>query len=48
MFIEFLFLGEQVGNFHLILVNDSLDKAYNRLKEFVIKELEKPNGKITI
>ncbi|XP_046661501.1 guanylate kinase isoform X2 [Homalodisca vitripennis] len=37
--------GETPGNFHLIVINDNLDKAYKKLKEFVLKELEKTDDK---
>lgn len=41
--------GETPGNFHLVLLNDNLEKAYGRLRDFVLKELEKrevTNGEI--
>lgn len=41
--------GETPGNFHLVLLNDNLEKAYSRLRDFVLKELEKretANGEI--
>lgn len=41
--------GETPGNFHLVLLNDNLEKAYSRLRDFVLKELEKRetvNGEI--
>ncbi|XP_075216032.1 guanylate kinase [Lycorma delicatula] len=33
--------GETPGNFNLVLVNDSLEKAYPKFKEFIFQELEK-------
>lgn len=33
--------GETPGNFNYILVNDSLDKAYPKFKDFIFQELEK-------
>ncbi|KPI94798.1 Guanylate kinase [Papilio xuthus] len=41
--IEF---GEQPGNFHIIILNDNLDKAYSDLCEFISKNVpEKVEGK---
>jgi len=37
--------GETPGNFHFVLVNDTLDKAYKKLKEYILKELEKSEEK---
>lgn len=34
------FLGETPGNFDCIIINESLDKAYNAFKEFVLKSFE--------
>lgn len=28
------------GNFHLVLVNDSLEKAYIRLRDFILSDME--------
>ncbi|XP_013135184.1 PREDICTED: guanylate kinase [Papilio polytes] len=43
--IEF---GEQPGNFHIIILNDNLDKAYSDLCEFISKnvpeKMEEPNN----
>ncbi|XP_045539576.1 guanylate kinase [Papilio machaon] len=43
--IEF---GEQPGNFHIIILNDNLDKAYSDLCEFISKnvpeKVEEPNN----
>lgn len=39
--IKFVFLNEQcllgktAGNFHLIITNDDLESAYNKLKSFI-------------
>lgn len=35
-----LFLGDTPGNFECVIVNESLDKAYNAFKEFVLKSFE--------
>jgi hypothetical protein len=32
--------GKTPGNFDLVVVNDSLDEAYNILREFLMRELE--------
>ncbi|XP_043277896.1 guanylate kinase isoform X2 [Venturia canescens] len=33
--------GEQPGNFHAVIVNDNLDKAYEKLREIVLEELKR-------
>lgn len=33
--------GEEEGNFDIIIVNDDLDTAYQKLREFVLPEIEK-------
>ena len=33
--------GEKEGNFHTIIVNDTLEAAYCKLKEFVLPDIEK-------
>ena len=33
--------GETEGNFDVIIVNDDLESAYAKLKEFIVPELEK-------
>jgi hypothetical protein len=33
--------GEEEGNFDIIIVNDDLDSAYQKLREFVLPEIEK-------
>ena len=33
--------GEAEGNFDIIIVNDDLEAAYVKLRDFVIPELEK-------
>ena len=33
--------GEAEGNFDIIIVNDDLESAYAKLKEFIVPELEK-------
>ncbi|XP_072944501.1 guanylate kinase isoform X2 [Epargyreus clarus] len=35
--IEF---GREPGNFHIIILNDNLDKAYSELREFIAQNLE--------
>lgn len=35
-----IFSGETPGNFDCVIVNESLDKAYNALKEFVLKSFD--------
>lgn len=35
------FVGETPGNFHYVIVNDNLDKAYEVLKEAVVSEIKK-------
>lgn len=32
--------GQEPGNFHIIILNDDLDKAYAELREFVFKNVE--------
>ena len=32
--------GEEEGNFDIIIVNDDLDTAYQKLREFVLKQVE--------
>ncbi|XP_026731633.1 guanylate kinase isoform X1 [Trichoplusia ni] len=32
--------GQEPGNFHIIILNDNLDKAYAELREFVFKNVE--------
>lgn len=38
--------GNMPGNFDLVVVNSSVDKAYSSLREFVVRELvkDKVNG----
>lgn len=31
--------GTKPGNFHIIIENDNVDKAYEQLRDFVIREL---------
>ncbi|KAM3967456.1 guanylate kinase isoform 1-T1 [Aphomia sociella] len=38
--IEF---GQQPGNFHIIILNDNLDKAYSELREFITQNMEDKN-----
>lgn len=33
-------LGNEPGNFDVVIVNDQLDKAYNELKEFLTPFIE--------
>ncbi len=33
--------GEKAGNFDIVIVNDDLDTAYQKLREFVLPEVEK-------
>ena len=33
--------GEEEGNFDIIIVNDDLETAYQKLREFVLPEIEK-------
>ncbi|XP_024935531.1 guanylate kinase isoform X4 [Cephus cinctus] len=33
--------GEQPGNFHLVIENDNLDKAYAKLRDFILAELNR-------
>ena len=33
--------GEQEGYFDLTLMNDDLDEAYNKLKTFILPEIER-------
>ncbi|XP_043475158.1 guanylate kinase isoform X2 [Leptopilina heterotoma] len=35
--------GEQSGNFHLIIVNNKVEKAYETLREFILAEIKKQN-----
>ena len=32
--------GEEEGNFDIIIVNDELDTAYEKLREFILKNVE--------
>ncbi|CAK1544665.1 unnamed protein product [Leptosia nina] len=32
--------GKQPGNFHIVILNDNLDKAYTELRDFLAKNLE--------
>ena len=32
--------GEEEGNFDVIIVNDELDAAYDKLKEFMLENVE--------
>lgn len=31
--------GQEPGNFHVIIVNDNLDKAYSELRDFISQNL---------
>ena len=33
--------GEEKGNFHIVVVNDDLDKAYQSLREYILPEIQK-------
>jgi guanylate kinase len=33
--------GEEAGNFNIVIVNDDLDTAYQKLRDFVLPEVEK-------
>lgn len=35
-----MYAAEVPGNFHLVLVNDSLEKAYTRLRDFILSDME--------
>ncbi|XP_034942439.1 guanylate kinase isoform X1 [Chelonus insularis] len=37
--IEEIKYGEKAGNFHRIIVNDNIDKAYAELRDFIVGEL---------
>ncbi|XP_008208488.1 guanylate kinase isoform X2 [Nasonia vitripennis] len=41
--IEF---GEAPGNFDLVIENDNIDKAYQKLKDFILSEINQQNQKI--
>lgn len=32
--------GQEPGNFHIIILNDNLDKAYSELREFISQNME--------
>ncbi|XP_033229295.1 guanylate kinase isoform X2 [Belonocnema kinseyi] len=36
--------GEQPGNFHLVIENDNVEKAYKKLRDFVVSEIERQKG----
>lgn len=35
-----LFLGMTPGNFDLVIVNDEVDKAYAKLREFILPDIQ--------
>lgn len=35
------FLGKTDGNFHIIVLNEEVEKAYKELRDFIVQELEK-------
>ncbi|KAK0079916.1 hypothetical protein PV325_000637 [Microctonus aethiopoides] len=35
--------GEEPGNFHLTIINDDVEQAYNQLREFILEELKQYN-----
>ena len=35
-----LIIGSEPGNFHIVIHNHNLKKAYNELRDFIVKELE--------
>ncbi|XP_022672652.1 guanylate kinase-like isoform X2 [Varroa jacobsoni] len=37
--------GEEPGNFDLVIVNDNFEEAYEKLENFLIKEIEELSGK---
>lgn len=32
--------GQEPGNFHIIILNDNLDKAYSELRDFISQNME--------
>ena len=40
--------GEKEGNFDIIIVNDDLDTAYQKLREFVLKQFEGLGSEVLI
>lgn len=32
--------GQEPGNFHIVILNDNLDKAYSELREFISQNME--------
>lgn len=45
----FIFSGQKPGNFHIIITNDCVEKAYTELREFLSKNVdEKDDGKFQI
>ena len=41
---EELAFGEEPGNFDVIIVNDDLEEAYKKLREFVLPEVRRQQG----
>lgn len=39
--------GQEKGNFHIIILNDYVDKAYSELREFIAKNVEDKNPEDT-
>lgn len=40
-FYLFFYLGKGEGNFHKVVLNDEVEKAYTELRDFILNELEK-------
>lgn len=40
-FVFSSFLGKTDGNFHVIVLNEDVEKAYKDLRDFILQELEK-------
>ncbi|XP_008545222.2 guanylate kinase [Microplitis demolitor] len=38
--IEEIKYGDEPGNFHRVIVNDDVDKAYHELRDFILRELK--------
>lgn len=40
-FLLCLISGKAEGNFHIVVLNDDVEKAYKALRDFIVAELEK-------